>query len=332
MNEIGLQSEAPPIVVYDAVGIFSAPRVFWELQVMGVRECYVLDGGLPWWLELGYPTESGPVPLERPPQGPKTFTVKPRLEHAVASMSDVVAQSAAIARGDRHAGQIVDARSVERCLGQAPEPREGVRSGAIPGAKCVPYGTVLEAGGTRFIKDREKLARVFESAGINPLDSSGVLTTTCGSGVSAAVLSFALQEILGRPAAETRLYDGVGQNTAGLNPVQRCSCPRCRLCIAADLVLKSLCRAHTHARTHTRNLQSPRHRQADALHAPAPNNSLPLPLRPPPPPPPRTHTPPPSSPHPIPPPTEENVYTGDRGRHGQYEMAYELTSPKRSIV
>ncbi len=175
------------IVVYDGMGLMGAARGWWTLRVFGARDVYVLDGGLPAWKAEGRPLEAGRV---EPPR--RKFTA--RLDaRAVASAADV---HAAITNGS---AQIVDARSAERFRGEALEPRPGLRSGHIPGSLNVPSSTVIENG---HLAGPDRLAAAFAAAGV---DLDRPVITSCGSGVTAAVLWLAL-EALGRPPVA--LYDG----------------------------------------------------------------------------------------------------------------------------
>lgn len=176
------------VVVYDSTGIFSAPRVWWLFRLFGKTDVAVLDGGLRKWKAEGRPLEEGaPVLRDR------HFTAR-----RDASLVRDVTQVAATAKlGD---AQIVDARSPARFRGDEPEPRPGLRSGHIPGSTNVHYATLINPDGT--MKDPAALRAVFEAAGV---DVAGPIVTTCGSGISAAILSLALAR-LGN--ARTALYDG----------------------------------------------------------------------------------------------------------------------------
>ncbi|SPU52685.1 3-mercaptopyruvate sulfurtransferase [Brevundimonas vesicularis] len=174
------------IVVHDTAGLFSAARVWWMLKTMGATRVQVLDGGLPRWRDDGLPTVSGPSVADA-----KDFHAK-MAPDAVASLDDVrvaLAQDA----------QVVDARAAPRFKGAVPEPRAGVRSGHMPGARNLPYGRLLNDNGT--MKRGAALAQAIADAGV---DISRPVITTCGSGVTAAILTLGLAE-LGRPS---RLYDG----------------------------------------------------------------------------------------------------------------------------
>jgi len=175
------------IVVYDTVGIRSSARVWWMLRAMGARNVRVLDGGLPKWRAEEYPVDAGPAqqPL------PRTFIPSARPE----GVADLDAVRAALAAGE----QVLDARAADRFDGRAPEPRAGLRAGHMPGALNLPFPGILNPDGT--MKQGEALAQAFRAAGV---DLERPVVTTCGSGVTAAILSLGLA-VLGRPS---RLYDG----------------------------------------------------------------------------------------------------------------------------
>jgi thiosulfate/3-mercaptopyruvate sulfurtransferase len=186
MTALGL-GDGMHFVVYDTHGLFAAARVWWTLRAFGVREVWILYGGFPKWQREGRPVEHGEP---RPPL--RTFT--PRLDHSfVATIDDV---RNAIATG---AAQVVDARPADRFEGCAPEPRPGLKSGHMPGSLNVPFVEIVENG---HIKSGEALAAIFASHGV---DLAKPVLTTCGSGVSAAVLALAIEEAGGRVAG---LYDG----------------------------------------------------------------------------------------------------------------------------
>jgi thiosulfate/3-mercaptopyruvate sulfurtransferase len=175
------------IVVYDGAGLFSAPRVWWTLRSFGANDVVVLDGGFPKWTAEGRPVEEGQVTRR-----PASFT--PRFDNgAVAGLADI--------RRTLESGsaQIVDARPAERFRGEAPEPRPGIPSGHMPGSYSLPFAQIVADGR---MKDADGLRAAFAAAGV---DMTRPIVTTCGSGVSAAILALALEEI-GRPAKA--LYDG----------------------------------------------------------------------------------------------------------------------------
>jgi thiosulfate/3-mercaptopyruvate sulfurtransferase len=148
------------IVVYDGVGLYGAPRVWWTLRTFGAEKVYILDGGLPKWRAEGRPVEAG-----QSSRAPRTF----------------------------------DARAADRFRGEAPEPRPGLRSGHMPGARNVPFGGVLE---DNRLASPEKIAAAFKAGGV---DVDKPVITSCGSGVTAAILTFALAALGKEPGA---VYDG----------------------------------------------------------------------------------------------------------------------------
>jgi thiosulfate/3-mercaptopyruvate sulfurtransferase len=176
------------VVLYDGLGLYGAARVWWTFRVFGSQGVRVLDGGLPKWKAEGHPLEAGPAK----PRASKTFTARFN-RNMVASIDDV--QKVLL---DKTA-QVVDARSAERFRAEAPEPRAGLRGGHMPGSFNVPFGEVLRDGR---LKSQHEIAAAFAQAGVN-LDKPVV--TSCGSGVTAAILTFAV-EALGKGAG--RVYDG----------------------------------------------------------------------------------------------------------------------------
>jgi thiosulfate/3-mercaptopyruvate sulfurtransferase len=176
------------VVVYDGAGLFSAPRVWWTFRTFGARDVRILEGGLPAWKAGGHPLEPG----AQRPRAARTFTA--RLDRAA------VADAAAV-RGvlDDRSAQVVDARPADRFRGEAAEPRAGLASGHMPGASNVP-ATALIADGR--LKDEAALRAAFAQGGV---DLDRPVITSCGSGVTAAIVSLAL-ETLGHPARA--LYDG----------------------------------------------------------------------------------------------------------------------------
>jgi thiosulfate/3-mercaptopyruvate sulfurtransferase len=180
-------SENDTIVVYDGLGLFSAARVWWTFLIFGARDVFILDGGLPAWKSEGRPTEAGEV--KRPK---RTFNAKMDTG-AVAMVSDVQ-----MALNDESA-QVVDARSAGRFAGRESEPRAGVRSGHMPGALNVPYTEIVENG--RLVPP-ERIAQAFKKAGVDP---DQPVITSCGSGVTAAILTLGLDALGKKPG---RIYDG----------------------------------------------------------------------------------------------------------------------------
>jgi thiosulfate/3-mercaptopyruvate sulfurtransferase len=176
------------VVVYDGAGLFSAARVWWLFKLMGQNDIAVLDGGLPKWVAEGREVEDLP-PIIRD----RHMTVR-RQAHLV---KDVTQVSAASKLRDQ---EIIDARSPGRFRGEEPEPRPGMRGGHIPGSKNVHYASLLNADQT--MKTPEETRAIFEAAGV---DLSKPAITTCGSGVTAAILSLAMAR-MGKD--DHSLYDG----------------------------------------------------------------------------------------------------------------------------
>lgn len=186
MGALGV-SDDMEIVVYDGAGLFSAPRVWWTLTVFGARKVHVLDGGLPAWTAEGRPVDSGVAT-----RAPATF--RARFDRsAVAAFEDV--RTALEIRS----AQVADARPAARFRGEAAEPRAGVPSGHMPGALSLPASDLIAQGR---LKAPDALLAEFRKAGV---DLDAPLITSCGSGVSAAIVNLALAAAGKRPA---RLYDG----------------------------------------------------------------------------------------------------------------------------
>ncbi len=175
------------VVIYDSVGLYSAPRVWWTFRIFGAKNVYILDGGLPKWKAENRPLEAG-----EGNRAPQKFNAEMNVG-AVATLADM-----RMAVTDKSV-QIVDARSAERFAGKAAEPRPGLRSGRMPGSFNVPFDRVLN-GGT--LASRDRIEAAFEDAGV---DLDKPIFTSCGSGMTAAILTFALDSI-GRTAKG--LYDG----------------------------------------------------------------------------------------------------------------------------
>jgi len=187
MRALGV-GDGHQVVVYDGMGLFSAARVWWNFRLMGKTDIAVLDGGLPKWLAENRAVEDMPAM-----QRDRHMTVQ-RQAHLVRDVTQVAAASKL---GD---WQIVDARSPERFRGDVPEARQGLRAGHIPGSKNVHYATLLNADGT--MKQGDTLRRAFTDQGVD-IDRRTI--TTCGSGVTAAILMLGLAR-LGQD--DVSLYDG----------------------------------------------------------------------------------------------------------------------------
>ena len=186
-GKLGISNDET-VVAYDGSGIFSAPRMWWTLKAMGHNNVKVLDGGFPKWKREGRAVETGPARRQE-----KTFTAnfQPGLKRDFDDVMGIVKDKSA---------QMVDARSASRFTAEEKEPRAGLRSGHMPGAANVHFRSLITADGT--YKPKDELRAAFEKAG---MDLAKPIVTTCGSGMTAAILTLALDEI---GAGDTALYDG----------------------------------------------------------------------------------------------------------------------------
>jgi len=197
------------VIVYDGKGFFSAPRVWWMFRVFGHNKVWVLDGGLPQWRASGFDlgsanpddavvkSKTANKAVERVYNGELTNTITFKTEfqpHLYWTLEKVVHNVAA------KNYQQVDARSKGRFDGVAPEPREGVRSGHIPGSRCVPFPEMFD-GAPRLLS-ADELRKKFQQAGIS-LDHP--IVVSCGSGVTACILALGLYRI---GKHDVPVYDG----------------------------------------------------------------------------------------------------------------------------
>ncbi len=180
-------AETDTIVVYDGAGLGSAPRVWWSFRIFGAKNVFILDGGLPAWKAAGHKTEAGEV---KP--AAKTFNAEMDT-YAVSSADDVQ-----MALNGTNV-QVVDARPAGRFAGRDPEPRPGLKGGHMPGAFNVPSSELVEGGK---LVSLDRIAAAFKKAGV---DTDKPIITSCGSGVSAVILSLGLDAI-GKKLAP--VYDG----------------------------------------------------------------------------------------------------------------------------
>lgn len=188
LQSLGIDADSR-IIVYDNSPIRSAARAWWMLRLYGVgAQVAILDGGMTKWLAEGRPVESGEAP---PPPG---SVVARRVATGVRTRADMIANV------ESGAEQVVDARGAGRFAGAEPEPRPGMASGHIPGSRNLPYAALFAPDNS--LKPDEELRALFEQAGIDP---DRPVVTTCGSGVTAAILLAALERIGNRDVA---LYDG----------------------------------------------------------------------------------------------------------------------------
>lgn len=188
MRKMGV-GDGKRVIVYDTAGLFSAARVWWMFKVFGHDDAAVLDGGLPKWKAEGHPLAEGPAP-------------KPQERHFTARYQSMLVRdfSDVVSAVRTHSAQIADARSPGRFRGEEAEPRAGVHAGHMPGARNVHYASLLKSDGT--LKSAAEISGVFASAGI---DLAKPVITSCGSGVTAALLSLGLTLAGARDHA---LYDG----------------------------------------------------------------------------------------------------------------------------
>ncbi|CUY37319.1 3-mercaptopyruvate sulfurtransferase [Serratia marcescens] len=184
-GQLGI-SERDTLVIYDEGNQFSAPRGWWTFRNFGAERVYVLDEGLNGWIAQGQVLATGPAQ-----PAPQTFNAR--------FNADAVVDMRQVEQALGTPVQILDARAAPRFYAEAPEPRPGLHRGHIPGSINIPYGELLENG--RF-KSLEALRQTFNDKGV---DINGPIITSCGSGVTAAVLAFGLLS-LGAP--QVKLYDG----------------------------------------------------------------------------------------------------------------------------
>jgi thiosulfate/3-mercaptopyruvate sulfurtransferase len=188
MRKMGI-GDGSRVICYDSKGMLFAARVWWTFRVFGYRDVAILNGGLPKWLREGRPTE------ERPPAT--------RERHFTARMDNTKVRDFDQVRANiaSRAATVLDARSPGRFHGTEPEPRPGLRSGHIPGSANLPYGELFDAE-TGTLLPAAALREKFLAHGVTP---ARPVITTCGSGISAAALAFALHLIGHKDVA---VYDG----------------------------------------------------------------------------------------------------------------------------
>lgn len=180
-------AETNTIVIYDELGLFSAPRVWWTFRTFGAENVFILEGGGPKWRSERRPLQTGLV------SRPKArFETRLNL-HRVADFDTVRARS------QDGAAQIFDARPAPRFHAEVPEPRPGLRAGHIPNSRNIPVSLLSDAGKLRPV---DQLQKLFDERGVN---LAKPIVTSCGSGVTAATLALAL-ELAG--AKSVAVYDG----------------------------------------------------------------------------------------------------------------------------
>ncbi|KAL8678284.1 MAG: hypothetical protein Q9224_007130, partial [Gallowayella concinna] len=201
MEQIGIKQD-DEVVVYDTqeLGIFSAPRVAWTLKVFGHPGVHVLNN-FRLWVEQGYPTESGEVEAPVEPSYYPTPIIEASKVVGFTEMKEIARD---VGKEGAEGIQVLDARSKGRWAGTDPEPRPGLSSGHMPGSINVPVPDLLDPK-TGALLPGDDLRKVLESKGVDP---EKPIISSCGTGVTAAVIDVALGEAgFGRPEMR-RLYDG----------------------------------------------------------------------------------------------------------------------------
>ncbi|GLI69837.1 hypothetical protein VaNZ11_014541 [Volvox africanus] len=201
MDALGITNDTT-VVLYDHLGIFSAPRAWWTFKVFGHDKVAVLQGGLPAWRAKGLPVETDNSPADEVMFAGSRACASPPAEtqyRAVLDRSKVRTLEDMVANIKTRAEQVMDARSGGRFVGTEPEPRPGLRGGHIPGARSLPFPTLLESGA---YKPPGQLEAAFRSAGLDP---EGLIVGSCGSGLTACILALGLYQVNGKLAA---VYDG----------------------------------------------------------------------------------------------------------------------------
>jgi thiosulfate/3-mercaptopyruvate sulfurtransferase len=201
MGELGI-SNTTRVIFYDQKGLQSSARGWWLMKLFGHEKAAVLDGGLPKWLAEGRATESG----DAKQAAPTTYTPDFRadLVKGIGDVKRIIASGSAL---------ILDARAKGRFDGSAPEPRPGLPSGHMPGAKSVPFNELLNADFT--MKDAATLRACFAAAGA---DGIKPIVTSCGTGVTACILALGLKQA---GLGDAAIYDGSWTEWAGRPETQK---------------------------------------------------------------------------------------------------------------
>lgn len=186
VGQLGV-SDQHTLVIYDDGNLFSAPRVWWTFRIFGAKNVYLLAGGFSGWQQAGFALESGPASPT-----PQSFT-------AIFNRTAVKNVNEVLAALENNEIQILDARPAGRFKALEPEPRPGLRLGRIPGSINVPWGSMVENGN---LKSPQELETIFTAQGV---DLTKPIITSCGSGVTAAVVALGLAAV---NAPSVSLYDG----------------------------------------------------------------------------------------------------------------------------
>ncbi|RZS99239.1 sulfurtransferase [Aquimarina brevivitae] len=173
-RKLGIQQDSH-IVIYDRLGIYSSPRVWWMFNVMGFEHVAILDGGLPSWVEQGYPTEHSFTPLSKITEGDFKANYQPNF---------VVTKEQVLSVMHNKDVLILDARSAGRFKGTEPEPRTDLKGGHIPNSVSLPYTEVLNQGK---MKSEAELQNIFSRFDLEKKQ----LIFTCGSGITACIILLA---------------------------------------------------------------------------------------------------------------------------------------------
>ncbi|KAG2497780.1 hypothetical protein HYH03_004052 [Edaphochlamys debaryana] len=213
MDALSISNDST-VVIYDHLGIFSAPRVWWTFKVFGHDKVAVLDGGLPAWKAKGLPLDPSPPPSDEVLfAGGRACALAgkaPTKYQAKLDASKVRSIDQMLANIQSRAEQVMDARSAGRFVGTEPEPRAGLRGGHIPGARSLPFPTLLDNGA---YKSPEAIEAAFRGAGLDPAKP---IVGSCGSGLTACVLALGLFRLNGQLAA---VYDGSWSEYGGRTDV-----------------------------------------------------------------------------------------------------------------
>ena len=201
MGELGI-SNTTRVIFYDQKGLQSSARGWWLMKLFGHEKAAVLDGGLPKWLAEGRATESGDAKAAAPTSYTPDFRAD--LVKGIGDVKRIIASGSAL---------ILDARAKGRFDGTAPEPRPGLPSGHMPGAKSVPFNELLNADFT--MKDAATLRARFAAAGA---DGTTPIVTSCGTGVTACILALGLKQA---GLGDAAIYDGSWTEWAGRPETQK---------------------------------------------------------------------------------------------------------------